>query len=184
MTEILATPLEAVCEGGSVSGSADDFDSFVRAYATDLLRSAVLLTGSRERGEDLLHDTLTQLFPRWQRVSSADAPLAYVRRALVNRFISDRRSPRSRDIPVWEVPDAPVTADIGGLVSDRQLIWELMSTLPQRQRAAVVLRYFHDLPDEQIAEHLDCRVATVRSLISRAFATLRASDADAKGVRR
>lgn len=177
MTQTLDPPVPVVvlCEGGPVSDLPDDFESFVRAHATELLRSAVLLTGHRERGEDLLHDTLAHLYPRWDRVNAADAPVAYVRRALINRFVSNGRSPSSRDLPVWDVPDGPTPREFDALVADRHLLWQLISTLPERQRAALVLRYFHDLPDEQIAEHLRCRLATVRSLISRALATLRRS---------
>jgi len=177
---------EAVCEPSPVTGPADDFEAFVRAHATDLLRSAVLLTGSRERGEDLLHDTLAHLYPRWSRVTAADAPVAYVRRAVVNRFISSRRSPSSRDVVVWDVPDAPAPRDLVDAVTDRHLLGQLIGALPDRQRAALMLRYFHDLPDEQIAEHLACRAATVRSLISRGLASLRRSvptDAERKAER-
>lgn len=150
-----------------------EFEPFVRAYASELLRAAVLLTGSRDRGEELLQDTLTHLYPRWPKVAGAEAPVAYVRRALVNRFLSERRSPRANMIPVWELPEAAAAGDLGESVATKQVIWELLGTLPERQRAALVLRFFYDLPDPHIAAILGCRVASVRSIVSRAMTVMR-----------
>ncbi len=81
------------------------FESFVADHASELLRAAVLLTGSRHDGEDLLQATLTHVYPCWEMVAPAAAPVAYVRRAVVNRFVSERRAPRSATLPVWDVPD-------------------------------------------------------------------------------
>jgi len=102
--------------------------------------------------------------------------MAYVRRSLVNGFLNQRRRPQSREIVVDEVPerlDPGVGRDIGVDVSNRDLVWRLLATLPDRQRAALVMRYFEDLADPEIAESLGCRLGTVRSLISRGLATLR-----------
>ena len=151
-------------------------EQFVREHAAELLRGAVLLTGNRERAEDLVQETLTRLLPQWQRVQSADSPLAYVRRSLVNRFVSQRRRRSSSDITVWEVPDVLTGADVADGVATRRSLWQVLGTLPARQRAAVVLRYYDDLTDPQIATTLGCRDATVRSLISRALHALRATD--------
>jgi RNA polymerase sigma-70 factor (sigma-E family) len=150
-----------------------DFAPFVRAHGSDLLRAAVLLAGSRERAEDLLQDTLTYLYPRWEKVASADAPEAYVRRALVNRFISERRSPRRNIISVSQLPERSDQRDLSETVATKQAVWELLESLPDRQRAALVLRYFYDFSDSQIAEVLGCRVSTVRSIISRALTVMR-----------
>jgi RNA polymerase sigma factor (sigma-70 family) len=73
------------------------------------------------------------------------------------------------------IPDAGMPDVAAGRIADRDEIWTLLRQLPERQRAALVLRYFHDLPDEDIASTLDCRVGTVRSLISRGLAALRAT---------
>lgn len=152
------------------------FAQFVREQTATLLRSAYLLTGSSPAAEDLVQDTLLRLFPKWDRVMAADVPMAYVRRSLVNGFLNQRRRPQSRDIVVDEVPerlDPGVGRDIGVDVSNRDLVWRLLATLPDRQRAALVMRYFEDLADPEIAESLGCRLGTVRSLISRGLATLR-----------
>lgn len=150
------------------------FELFVRTHAVELLRSAVLLTGNLDHGEELLQDSLTHLYPRWDKVAGADAPVAYVRRVLVNRFVSAARSSQRRVVPVWDVPDQAAGLDLGEDVATRRHIWQLIGRLPERQRAAVVLRYFHDQTDTQIAGVLGCRAVTVRSLLSRAVAAMRA----------
>lgn len=152
---------------------AASFEEFVRTHATGLLRSATLMATSRDRGEELLQDTLAHLYPQWERVARADAPLAYVRRAMVNRLISSTRQARRREIPLAYLPEQAHAADPVKALIDRHAIFELLSHLPERQRAALVLRYFNDLPDEQIAGILGCREVTVRSLISRGLAELR-----------
>jgi len=152
------------------------FAQFVREQTATLLRSAYLLTGSSPAAEDLVQETLLRLFPKWDRVMAADVPMAYVRRSLVNGFLNQRRRPQSREIVVDEVPerlDPGVGRDIGVDVSNRDLVWRLLATLPDRQRAALVMRYFEDLADPEIGESLGCRLGTVRSLISRGLATLR-----------
>ncbi|HEY7046998.1 MAG TPA: SigE family RNA polymerase sigma factor [Jatrophihabitantaceae bacterium] len=152
------------------------FAQFVREQTTALLRSAYLLTGSSPAAEDLVQETLLRLFPKWDRVMAADVPMAYVRRSLVNGFLNQRRRPQSREIVVDEVPDRldpGVGRDIGVDVSNRDLVWRLLVTLPDRQRAALVMRYFEDLADPEIAQLLGCRLGTVRSLISRGLAALR-----------
>ena len=161
-------------------GLDEDFESFVRANTTPLLRTAYLLTGSAHSGEELLQDTLAHLYPRWDRVAGADVPLAYVRRTLANRFVSSRRTRASRDLPFAEVPDSPDSgdsADIAETVSTQRATWELLRDLPARQRAAIVLRFYDDLPDDQIGEVLGCRPGTVRSLISRGLVALRTPEA-------
>ena len=140
------------------------FADFVRANTSSLLRTGYLLTGSHAAAEELVQDTLVQLYPKWDKVAAAELPLAYVRRSLTNRFINGTRR-----------------------ASYREALWSLLRTLPDRQRAALVLRFFHDLPDDEIATALSCRAGTVRSLISRGLATLReqadSSDAPASPTR-
>jgi len=147
------------------------FEAFVRAHATALLQAAVLLTGNRPDAEDLLQATLAHLYPRWARVAATEVPVAYVRRALVNRFISGRRD--NRTVPMWDVPDLRNDADAGDSAAIKELVWALLGRLPERQRAALVLRYFYDCTDTQIAEELGCRAVTVRSILSRATSALR-----------
>jgi RNA polymerase sigma-70 factor (sigma-E family) len=153
--------------------SQTDFAAFVREHSRSLFGTAYLLCGSADRAEDLLQDTLASLYPRWERVTEADRPVAYVRRALTNRFVSDGRRPRARDVTMWDVPETGDEPDVADVVADRRLLWALLGTLRERQRAAIVLRYFHGESDERIAAALGCRQVTVRSLISRGIAAMR-----------
>jgi RNA polymerase sigma-70 factor (sigma-E family) len=153
----------------------NSFEPFVRANSAGLVRTAFLLTGSQPAAEDLAQDTLTHLYPQWNRVMAADAPLAYVRRSLTNRYISDRRRRSSHDEPMWDVPDGWDGRDLDARITERSATWQLLGTLPARQRAAVVLRFYHDLPDGEIASIIGARPATVRTLLSRALAALRAN---------
>jgi RNA polymerase sigma-70 factor (sigma-E family) len=150
------------------------FAAFVRAHSGSLFKTAYLLTGSTDRAEELLQDTLARLYPRWDRVQAADAPVAYVRRCVANGFINSRRSRSAYDISLHDLPELPDAVNLADQIADRGLLWQLLGRLPDRQRAALVMRYFHDQPDAEIADAIGCRVATVRSLISRGIATMRA----------
>jgi RNA polymerase sigma-70 factor (sigma-E family) len=153
---------------------AVDFDGFVRMNSHALLKSAYLLTGNRADAEELVQDTLVRLYPKWQHVEVAAVPLAYVRRSLINNFVSGTRSPSRRDLLVAEVPDVRTAVDSAGAVDDRAVIRTLLAGLSPKQRAVMVLRYYFDLTDAQIAAELGCREGTVRSILSRTLASLRA----------
>jgi RNA polymerase sigma-70 factor (sigma-E family) len=159
-----------------------EFTSFVRANTSALLRTAYLLTGSAAGAEDLVQETFARLYPNWSRVAAADVPIAYVRRSLANAFVNQRRKASSREYPVDALPDRADPHDEIAQLSDRDEIWALLGELPERQRTALVLRYFHDLPDDEIAAALDARVGTVRSLISRGLATMRERSAGAEAA--
>jgi RNA polymerase sigma-70 factor (sigma-E family) len=149
------------------------FASFVRANTPALLRTAYLLTGSTLAAEELVQDTLVRLYPKWHHVEAAELPLAYVRRALANGYVNHRRRAARREYAYADVPESPDEHDALRRLADRDQIWAGLRLLPERQRTALVLRYFEDLSDEATAETLGCRVGTVRSLISRGLATLR-----------
>jgi RNA polymerase sigma-70 factor (sigma-E family) len=149
------------------------FAGFVQTNTAALLRTAYLLTGNALAAEELVQDTLVRLYPKWHRVETADVPIAYVRRALTNTFLNEKRRPSSRELVLDELPERIDPRDVTQGVVDRDEVWALLRELPDRQRAALVMRYFHDLPDAGIAEALGCRVGTVRSLISRGLAELR-----------
>jgi RNA polymerase sigma-70 factor (sigma-E family) len=150
------------------------FAGFVRANTPALLRTAYLLTGSGLAAEELVQDTLARLYPKWDKVEHADIPIAYVRRSLANAFINDRRRAAYREYAVDALPERFDPHDQVDQMADRDEIWMMLRTLPARQRAALVMRFFHDLPDDEIALALDCRPGTVRSLISRGLASMRA----------
>lgn len=154
-----------------------EFTSFVRANTPALLRTAYLLTGSASGAEELVQDTLVRLYPKWRRVQAADIPIAYVRRSLANAFVNQQRRARSREYPVEHLPEVIDPYDGTARLADRDALAGLLGELPERQRTAVVLRYYHDQSDGEIAAALECREGTVRSLISRGLASMRGSSA-------
>ncbi|MDQ1744820.1 MAG: hypothetical protein QOE23_3159 [Pseudonocardiales bacterium] len=154
---------------------ATEFSTFVRTHSTALLRSAYLLTGDLAAAEDLLQDTFARLYPRWSRVVSADVPLAYVRRSVMNNFLNSRRR-GGHEVLFAEPPERGYDHDPAGALSDRELVRGLLADLPPKQRAVLVLRFYLDLSDAEIAADLGCRQGTVRSIVSRSLGALRAAD--------
>ncbi len=147
------------------------FADFVEQRTDTLLTTAYLLTRDRDAAQELVQDVLVSLYPRWRKVMAADSELAYVRRSVVNRFLSQRR--RSLELVTDRVPDRVGVGDGHDQLIDRDQLRRILAELPERQRAAVVLRFFYDYSDQQIADAMDCRIGTVRSLISRALSALR-----------
>ncbi|MEV4509453.1 SigE family RNA polymerase sigma factor [Dactylosporangium sp. NPDC049525] len=151
------------------------FEEFLAAELPGLTRFAGALTGDRALAEDVLADALLAVGGRWSRIAGMDQPLAYVRRAVVNTFLSERRkAARRRTDPVGDhaLLDR-AEPDPGDAVARRDLVERLLAGLPPRQRATVVLRYLLDQTDEEIAEALGCSTGTVRSHLSLARSTLR-----------
>jgi RNA polymerase sigma-70 factor (sigma-E family) len=150
----------------------DEFTEFVRGRSTALLRTAVLLAGGdRGHAEDLLQGVLERMYVRWDRISGA--PEAYARRALVNAATNRWRGRRRRpELPLAE--DRPAPADGPAAVDLRDALVRALLTLPPRQRAVLVLRYFDDMTEADVADLLDCSVGTVKSQASRGLARLRA----------
>ena len=151
----------------------ESFEGFVRSRTAALLRLAYLLAGDRQLAEDLVQEVLVKAHRRWSRVGSADNADAYVRRMLVNEHLSRRRRRSSGELPTDEVADTSRVNDSQDAVAARDEMWRLLAALPARQRAVLVLRYYAELNDAQIAALLGCAVGTVRSLASRGLARLR-----------
>lgn len=148
------------------------FGAWVAQHGDGLLRSAYLMTGSRPAAEDLVQSVLLRALPRWRAVAATQDPLAYVRRALLNeRTDTWRRGRRSGELLAAAPPERAVE-DVVRVDLSAQLVAALQ-TLPHGQRAAVVLRYLEDLPDDDIAAALGCSPVTVRSQVSRGLAKLR-----------
>jgi RNA polymerase sigma-70 factor (sigma-E family) len=154
--------------------STPDFELFVTERVDALLRFAYVLTGDVSLAEDAVQDALTTACARWARVSRADDPEAYVKRMVVNAHISWWRRFRRREAPAAEpTRTAPPTMDGSTARADAEAVWALCSTLPDRQRAAVVLRFYEELSYAEIAELLHCAEATARSHVHRALASLK-----------
>jgi RNA polymerase sigma-70 factor (sigma-E family) len=144
---------------------------FAREHSVGLTRFAYLLCGDRGLAEDLVQDAFLALYRRFGEQLPLDAPVAYARRTIVNGHVSHTRRRVHALTVVGDVPDRPDDRFRG---DDEDAMWSALSTLPERQRTVLVLRYYLDLADRDIAAALDCREGTVRSLAARAFATLRA----------
>jgi RNA polymerase sigma-70 factor (sigma-E family) len=154
------------------------FDEFVAFRLGALLRYATVVTCDPHLAEDIIQDVLVRVRARWGRICQLDAPERYVKRMVLNEFLSWRRRRAARVVPLArEQLDlfAKPVADPAVGWDERDAVLRLVAALPPRQRAAVVLRFYEDLPDDEIADLLGCRSVTVRSLISRALATLRRS---------
>jgi len=152
------------------------FDEYVTARSPHLLRLAYLLTRDWQIAEDLVQTALVKAWSAWDRLD-AGSPDGYVRRVIVTTHLSWRRRRWTGEIAVGDLVDhvaAPRTPDRTSAVDERDRLWRQLGELPPRQRAVLVLRYFEDLGDEQIADVLGIGVAGVRSQASRALAKLRA----------
>ncbi|HEX2702693.1 MAG TPA: SigE family RNA polymerase sigma factor [Solirubrobacteraceae bacterium] len=155
-----------------------EFERFVAGQADDLLRVGYLLVGDLAEAEDLVQECLLRVARHWPRVRGMDHSGAYARRVLVNLALdgSKRRSRRRDELASHDgvPPDGnarEVPASDAG-VANSELI-EALAALPPRQRAVLVLRYFEDLSEVQVAVVLDCSLGTVKSTASRALARLR-----------
>jgi RNA polymerase sigma-70 factor (ECF subfamily) len=146
-------------------------EDFVDRNSRMLLRSAWLLTGNWTSAEDLVQIALLQSWLHWEAIRS-DAPEFYVRRVLMNTFLSGQRRRWTRESPVAVLPDRAAVDELPA-TELRHVIWSALSGLPAKQRAVVVLRYFNDLSETQTARVLDCSVGTVKSQTSRALGKLR-----------
>ena len=150
----------------------EEFHRYVAARGPMLLRTAMQLTGDRAEAEDLLQAALARTYLAWERINDRAALDGYVRRAMVNINISWWRRRRLKEYPTDELPDMPV-ADHSRHSELRDAMERLLDRLPARQRAAIVLRYYEDLTETEIAEALGISVGTVKSTVSRAMAKLR-----------
>ncbi|GAA4261890.1 SigE family RNA polymerase sigma factor [Dactylosporangium darangshiense] len=151
------------------------FEEYVRSRHAELLRFAHVLTGDRHLAADLVQDALVRAGLGWRRIQRQDDPEGYLRRTIVNGYLNRRRALR-RERLVANLPEQRDTANDarpGGAVLADDEMWWLLATLPRQQRAVLVLRYYLDLSEAQIAEVLGCSAGTVKSNASRALAKLR-----------
>ncbi|MFJ4820234.1 SigE family RNA polymerase sigma factor [Streptomyces sp. NPDC088801] len=158
---------------------ADGFDEFAAARWSALLHVARLLTGGdRQRAEDLVQEALVKLWFVWPKIAE-QAPEAYVRTVLVRLAARSARRRWWGERPVEQLPDRADPGDMSSAVAERSRLEAALALLSPKQRAAVVLRYYEDLPEAQVAEALGCPVGTARSHASRGVAQLRRILSDA-----
>jgi RNA polymerase sigma-70 factor (ECF subfamily) len=153
-------------------GREEEFTSFVHGRSRALLGTAYLLAGDRGRGEDLLQTALLKAYLAWPRLRELQAAEAYVRRTMVTTSISWSRRRWRGEVPASDLPEQ-LAPDGTSQVDGRAEVWPHLRALPPRQRAALVLKFYEDLSEAQIAEQLGCSVGTVKSQTHRALATLR-----------
>lgn len=144
-----------------------------------LLRYAVVLTGDRHLAQDVVQEVLARAHVRWDRIGDTDAPEAYVRRMVLNEYLSWRRSWATRNVYAVGERLADFDDARGGVgdhaqkVVEADELWNRLATLGRAQRAVLVLRYYEQLDDETIAGLVGCCPATVRSHAARGLRNLR-----------
>ena len=150
-----------------------DLESFLAERGEPLLRTAVLLTGSKEAGEDLLQAGLERLLRHWHRIEGD--PEGYLRRTLYNLAADGWRRQRAwrRRLPLLQNETATAVADGTGEVDTRDALIRLLIRLPPRQRAVIVARYWEQLSEAETAAVLGCSVGSVKASASRGLQRLR-----------
>ncbi len=151
-----------------------EFREYVAARQGTLFRVALLLAGHREDAEDLLQASLTKLALNWNRLASSGSADAYVRKILYHQQVGRwrARGPRFEHVTA-DPPEARTVGDPAGDTTLRLALGRVLGRLTHRQRTVVVLRYYEDLPESEVAQILGCSVGTVRSQTHRTLARLR-----------
>jgi RNA polymerase sigma-70 factor (sigma-E family) len=151
----------------------DDFRSFVAARSPSLLWFAHLLTGDRYAAEDIVQTALAKTAAGWSRVRRKDNPEGYVRRAIVNTHLNAVRRRPWREQPRDHLPEGVDARRRERELDDRDAMWQALAGLPPRQRAVLVLRYYEDLSESDIADVLGCSRGTVKSQAAKGLLHLR-----------
>ena len=168
--------------GSRAQRARADFEQFVTGSSDALLRTAYLVVWDPVEAEDLVQECLLAVARRWPRVRGMDHPHAYARRILINLALdgATRRTRRREELAangsgaVDEFADESSARRLHAVGVRAELV-EALGTLPPRQRAVLVLRYFEDLSEAQVAELLGCSLGTVKSTTSRGLARLHAA---------
>jgi RNA polymerase sigma-70 factor (sigma-E family) len=170
-----ATVGQRAAGGPDMASATDQITALYRVHGMDLVRIAAVMLGGRAAAEDAVHDAFCGLFRKWDQLSDPHKALAYARSAVMNTCRSElrrrnrlerRADHRHRPLD----PDSPEQAAILG--EEHRDVLVALSRLPHRQREALVLRYFLDLPEAEIATAMGISAGTVKSTTSRAIAAL------------
>jgi RNA polymerase sigma-70 factor (sigma-E family) len=171
---------------GTSAGRDEEFSEFVRLRYDALARLGLLLTGDRGHGEDLAQAALLRTYRAWPRITGPTAD-AYVRTVMTNLALRWGARRWHGERPTEPLPDWSPTPDAVGLSDQADAMRRALRILPTPQRAVLVLRYYEDLAEADVAAILGCSTGTVKSRASRAITTLRLSglldDADEKEPR-
>ena len=159
--------------GGRVAERDAEFTAYLHARQPTLMRTAYLLTGDHHQAQDVLQTALAKLYLAWDKVHERNAVDAYVRRIIVNENVSLwRRGWRRREVAAERLPEPPAQEDRYDDGTGAAL-WRAVQTLPAKARAVVVLRYYEQLSEAEVADLLGISTGTVKSQCHRALATLR-----------
>lgn len=158
-----------------------DFADYVRAGERHHRRLAFLLTGDLDEADDLLQSAYAKVYPRWERIQAYDAPDAYLRKVMVTLRTSWWRRHRNRERTTDTLPELGGVPDAAADVAGTQTMVAALRRLPERQRAAVVLRHWCDLSEAETADVMGCSVGTVKSSTSKGLAHLRTALGRAEG---
>jgi len=151
----------------------DGFRDFMVGHGGQLSRFAYLLTGNHHAAEDLMQSALAKVAARWKKVAAYERPEAYVRRIMLNEHISGwRRRQKLVEHPYEQLPEPPV-ADRSEQTVQRILLERALAMLTAKQRAVIVLRFYHDMTEAEAAAELRCSIGTVKSQTHRALGKLR-----------
>jgi RNA polymerase sigma-70 factor (sigma-E family) len=160
--------------------SRQEFERFVTDRSGSLLQTAYLMAGNLAEAEDLVQETLLRVARHWPKVRTMEYPAAYARRVLVNVALdgAERRARRAGELAAsdgdaTDLADTRAQRELYGVDAQQELLGAL-GALTARQRAIILLRYWEDLPEADVAEILGCSVGTVKSTASRSLARLRA----------
>lgn len=151
------------------------FEEFVRWRGDALVRFTAVLCNDGHQANDLVQTALARAYPRWRRIERMEHPEAYLKAMIVNDYLSWRRRRSSHEVPAGDASDSErhTGADEATIQASRDAAWGLLDRLPRKQRAVLVLRYYEDFSDAQIASALRCTESSVRSTASRALSALR-----------
>lgn len=154
-----------------VEAADDEFDLFVRTRTHALLRSAYLLTGDQQLAEDLVQSALTRTHQSWKRLADTANAEAYTRRTMYHLQVSWWRRRRVAEVMPERMPDPP-RDDHAAAVSLRLAMRDALSQLSAKQRAVLVLRFFEDFTEREVADLLGVSLGTVKSQTAKALARL------------
>lgn len=169
---MLAQGVQMRSRRGTEESLDAEFAEWMTARLPALMRTAYLLTGGQHAAEDLVQTTLTKMYLAWDRIAGEEHVDAYARRALINEHRSNwRRATRRPEVLFEQVLDTAIPAITYD--GEREAVWRYVQGLPPRQRAVVVLRFYEDMSELEIARVLGISTGTVKSQTSRALASLR-----------
>jgi RNA polymerase sigma-70 factor (sigma-E family) len=169
--EMMLAVAGALAVVGATGGAG--FADVYAAHHAEALRLAYLLCGDPQRAEDAVADAFVKVFRRWDR-GGIDSPRAYIRRAVVNEVNSRfRRLALERREASKRSGDARGVRELADDVADHDAVFRALQALPERQRTAVVLRYYNDLSEADTAAAMGVSPGTVKSSVSRGLERLR-----------